>query len=159
MNGAGGSGGAGAGGTTGDGGAGGTGSNNGTSITCFPDADDDGYPSALEPMVFYGTCGEGYIEERVDSERDCNDEAGEVRPNQERFFDVPSSPTGWDYNCDGVDEREYEVTIPFSCSPDCSGRWWSSTQAPDCGETGDLVSCFLLDSCQTNSQVMRQPCH
>ena len=103
----------------------------------YIDKDKDGYGDAGKPTA---ACDAppGYSTNKMD----CNDENGEVRPGQSKFFDKPIPGTaGFDYNCDGKQEQRY--TQKAKCKKqgkNCVGSGWGLF-VPACGATGVWLDC------------------
>ncbi len=108
----------------------------------------------------------------VTNERDCYDLDPQVRPNQNNFFNSPNSRAGslrFDYNCDGLPERQYDQVRSCSTtgcnlrlclspsSPRCCGAGLSGRDVtgylgsvPNCGLPFDMYRCAsgAVSSCQ-----------
>jgi hypothetical protein len=101
-----------------------------------------GAPPCIKPC----DCdGDGFKSAAADCNHDggdCNDHDPAVYPGQTMFFKTPSS-TGWDYNCDSVDE--FEVTTVLVCPNGALGcdnttlGWHASV--PACGQSGMSGTC------------------
>jgi hypothetical protein len=78
-------------------------------------------------------------------EDDCNDAHRDVYAGQTRFFGmgIDGPTTGFDYDCDGMEERQYppESDRMCFCTPDgaCEGTAWIDD--PPCGATAMLFDC------------------
>jgi hypothetical protein len=105
----------------GRGGAGGAGA--GGTLGC--DADHDG---ALSKAA---ACGGD----------DCDDGDSSARPGQEGYFTSASATVGFDYDCDGHGEPQFQA-IDCATQPlvDCAGEGFSGTP-PACGEEGPWIEC------------------
>jgi hypothetical protein len=135
----GGAGGLGAGGLgTGGAGAGGAGGQGGASPAC--DLDGDGHDALA--------CAGG---------TDCDDTDSAVNPSQTSYFDTPSPNVGFDYNCNGTEEPEFE-------SVNCDGLFCENKQnvflkSPvPCGETGPFGDCNSTLCQESNVTMMVQGC-
>ncbi|MFM9950346.1 MAG: MopE-related protein [Saprospiraceae bacterium] len=60
-------------------------------VTCYADADGDGYGDPGSPQVFQGTCGVGYVQ----NNQDCDDDDDDTYPCADEFCD------GKDNDCNG----------------------------------------------------------
>jgi len=154
----------GGGGASGSGGSGGSSGCAGTEITCFPDGDGDGWPSASGATIACDTCPANLIPAR--SNVDCDDGNPDVFPGNEMFY-FDCRPCGmqccvgneqFDYNCDGVSEPEFPVAT--TClEPGCTGSGFLG-QIPDCGVPGDFHRCRIvaMGLCEYSNFTSRQPC-
>jgi hypothetical protein len=118
------------------------------------DGDEDGYASNV-----IGSCG-----------LDCNDMDADVSPDHTDFETVrqmdmlPGTPDNFDWNCDGIEERQYPTGVP-----DCDGtgvgtctmgEGWLGT-VPGCGMTGTWARCTgpgdgcTLSTIETRTQGCR----
>ncbi len=92
---------------------------------------------------------------------DCDDNANDVFPGA-TYFHANSRPNGsWDYNCDGIQERE--VTALGGCQGvACTypGPSWLGPAVPACGQPGPmLLSCqFNLFTCNYSQATSWQLC-
>jgi hypothetical protein len=114
------------------------------------DNDKDGEsPSSL------GSCG-----------TDCDDNNPNVFSKQTAFFTTgyttSSGLKSFDYNCDGVDEKQYPALtvcsdVGGSCVESVSG--WAST-IPACGQLAKRAKCIPLFGCArgTAETATAQPC-
>jgi hypothetical protein len=104
----------------------------------YRDADADRFG---DPGTETVGCAEatGYVKDGTD----CNDQDGDVRPDQRKFFTViAENGKGYDYNCDGREEREVDGAVDCAAAaPGCkpSSGWKGSV--PACGQPGVLVKC------------------
>lgn len=113
------------------------------------DADGDGEsPSALGP------CG-----------TDCNDNNPSVSTKQTAFFTTayttPGGLRSFDYNCDGVEEKQYpRLTVCDTSSGSCvETSGWAST-VPACGQLAKRAICIKAFGCArgTAENATAQPC-
>ena len=82
-------------------------------------------------------------------ERDCGDEDPMANPDQTGWFTTRHAgtypyPATYDWNCDGVEEREYGATINCFVDPGeiCpTGEGWQGSEPPFCGTTGRWIRC------------------
>ncbi|WP_437730894.1 hypothetical protein [Sorangium sp. So ce1335] len=126
-------GGGGAAGTGGDGGAASSsasasstasGSGGGGPVDC--DVDRDGYRSVA-----------------CDGGNDCNDEHPDVHPNQpSTFYGTPISPGGgFDYDCSGTDEREFQAVQCSNVLPLCAAKTNVFQVDVPCGGRASFGNC------------------
>ncbi len=114
----------------------------GLAITTYHrDLDGDGYG---DPAMSMDGCEppDGWVA----NAEDCDDRDGDVRPDQEMFFEEASVGGIFDYNCDGTEETDYPVK-DCTCSDGCafSGRSYASGQTLECGELATQIwSCINL---------------
>jgi hypothetical protein len=87
------------------------------------------------------------------TEPDCADDSGDARPGQTQFFTAPLAAGGFDYSCDGKEERQYPS--PAECSGKCSGGGWQSS-VPGCGQSAPWAECvFGKTGCVAQPQGTR----
>jgi hypothetical protein len=129
-----------------------------TKAAYFLDDDGDGYGNPAQPQE---AClpPEGYVA----NDLDCDDTNPDVWPGQSAFFEVTTPGWGFDYNCDGVAQKEYPSLV--SCISEgmiCEGHGWAET-IPDCGEPGDFVGCTkppgVGPECIEEPSTKIQGCH
>ncbi|MEZ4265968.1 MAG: putative metal-binding motif-containing protein [Myxococcota bacterium] len=76
---------------------------------------------------------------------DCDDNDGDVFPSQAKYFGVPRMNPGFqpafDYNCDGIETKQYE-TKGSSVLLSCKLGWADSI--PECGEKGTYVTACTI---------------
>jgi hypothetical protein len=86
---------------------------------------------------------------------DCCDDERLAFPGQDEWFSVPfyCPDESWDYNCDGIEELEYEATstMPIYCSSYssrsvCEGTSGWYDEVPECGSVGRFVNCYWVTS-------------
>jgi hypothetical protein len=102
------------------------------------------------------TCGMGYTNRKPDvtANQDCRENNASVNPGQASYFTsgycktlicLPSSTLSYDYNCNGVEEKQYGVsssTCPGAKSAfACAARTGFVTTAPACGASGTFRQC------------------
>ncbi len=128
----------------------------------YLDEDGDGYGNALV-VVCAATAPPGY----ADNPDDCCDADFRVNPAQTSFFTVGYSCGGtpllrFDYNCDGVNERQY--TVAGSCTPSGSTcdyvPGWTASAVPACGASAAfLTNCrAMMGSCNEMTGPRIQGC-
>lgn len=161
----------------------------GTGESCtvfFLDGDGDGYPasSALDVVACSGSpppdlWGHKYM----DSSKvplDCDDNDPDVHPGQTRFFTVPRADGSFDYDCDGIERKQYGsaafrfCTVCWRPLNQCSvglglgsapcdqipAAFAGSVFAPECGKSGTLVRCRSTAACTSEklTEVAIQGC-
>lgn len=74
---------------------------------------------------------------------DCNDANPSVYPGQLSFFDHADPVVGFDYNCDGAEEREHDAAVDCKAAQGiCGGDGWAAyVVIPGCGEEASFVAC------------------
>jgi hypothetical protein len=117
------------------------------------DADHDGYTSLSTP----GCTG-----------NDCDDDDSNVHPGQTAFFTVERASGGFDYDCDGVEERAWSEALDCSLLGGsvlngCEGQGFSGS-VPACGTSGSWIECAPtlppLSVCQAGDDGTKlQACH
>ena len=118
---------------------------------CTPwwvDQDGDGYAGTLICLCEAPANAEDYPE-------DCCDADPNAHPDQNKYFSEPINWCGgYDYNCDGSDESQYNS----SCvEPPCSAGWFQPT--PECGSTGNwCLNCSGCGSCIGQTIQQKQKC-
>lgn len=116
---------------------------------CFEDLDNDTFVSMLRVTSTDGDCGDPG-EGLAGGPTDCCDTDEDAYPGQTAFFAPRNDCGGWDYNCDGTEEYQYD-SVYVGCTgcsggvctgapADCMDRGWSF-RVPDCNESGSLSSC------------------
>lgn len=86
-------------------------------------------------MLIFSGCG---MDENIDrdgdgwtNDMDCGPDNALINPAQEEFFTEPVEGIlnhfPFDYNCDGIEETEFNVTGPHG---------WEQSTIPACGEIG-----------------------
>lgn len=131
--------------------------------TWYADCDEDSYaPTAAQSMM---SCEEpravpvacriaGGWTTRAPSGRastDCSANVAAANPGQTSFFSTGyGSDDDFDYDCNGVDQREF-ATRPAIIAPcvlsrtACTGTtYWDELRAPACGSTATRSSCALV---------------
>lgn len=121
-----------------------------TPETWYRDADGDGYGNAASSTVAC-TQPSGYLRNATD----CDDADAKVRPSQTQYFFEARDGGGFDYNCNGVEEKTLTNTIFNSAydgtlatlpvvgctatKPNGVSGWYPS--APGCGQYGNFQKC------------------
>ncbi len=159
----------------------------------WPDCDSDGYassaavdvrtlcemPSDVATDCVGAPSGASWTTTVPQSDtNDCNDEDGNVHPNQKHCFetshDLSLGELGFDYDCNGKVFKCNKVpkiqSGPLTCTIgivagaiDCRnvGSTGWETSVPACGETGNWVSCVVFDgpgTCGVRSIPTTQIC-
>jgi hypothetical protein len=75
-------------------------------ILCYADADGDGYRSATSQKSFVGaTCPAKWLP--ASATIDCDDASADAYPGQSKYFTMPATGGGFDYDCSGTVEMRY----------------------------------------------------
>jgi hypothetical protein len=100
---------------------------------------------------------DGHLAETCEGGDDCDDLDADVFTGQEGYFTAPRKQDGYDYNCDGDDEHQFdEITcLPVSC--DTSAEGFVGT-VPDCGDPGTWGSCSNDALCSQPTGSKTQGC-
>lgn len=106
----------------------------GTCTNTLVDGDKDGQsPSTL------GACG-----------KDCDDADEKSFAGQTKFFTTPAKRGGFDYDCDGVETKQFDTFVKCNladCSLGAEGWFFAGGATPPCGATGDWITeCFVNGS-------------
>lgn len=118
----------------------------GTCLTCYPDADRDGYYSASgSQSCGLPSCPSGYSETPGN---DCYDENANARPGQTAYFSSQRGDGSFDYNCDGQEEKNQNyncltslaVTACTSTRPSGTAGYVGSV--PVCGGSDTFRRCY-----------------
>jgi hypothetical protein len=127
---------------TGTGGSGGTGGTASTGTGGSGDCTDED--------------NDGEISVACDGGTDCDDTDNQVHPGQTEYYGTPHPNVGFDYNCSGMPEPEFEA---ISCSGlACEAKTNVFLQDVACGATGSFGDCGLLCDI-TNLTVKLRECH
>jgi len=91
---------------------------------------------------------------------DCDDAEPNAFPGQSIFFDLPRASGGFDYDCNGSEEK-FDTEAGGTCQTDwwtCTGTGWDQG-VPACGELGNWHRCEDSGGCnETESMTIRMPC-
>ncbi|HEX6766516.1 MAG TPA: hypothetical protein VF103_13580 [Polyangiaceae bacterium] len=116
----------------------------GAPVDC--DRDDDNFQGAG------ATCGA----------TDCDDGDSDAHPGQQGFFVDPRASGGYDYDCNGRSERQFETGLDCGllAVASCSGEGFAGSP-PVCGAQGAWIRCVLTVPplallCTSESQGMRR---
>lgn len=108
-----------------------------------------------------GTCckdndGDGVSE----CQGDCDDNDRQVSPRQDAYFASPRKKGGFDYNCNGKEEKRFSAQAT-SCTRHggtCQGEGWQGS-VPDCGKDGTWQTCSRSGrDCNSSTATSRQRC-
>ena len=141
----------------------------------YIDCDGDGFASdttGSRPECDMPTDGCGWTTTRpIDpSTTDCNDGNAQVRPDQNGWFTsgITGDPTNYDYDCDGVERRQYSplapgvIIIQCGISPfggSCFGTSYMTSNV-QCGGTGTLSYCAeVRGMCDRVTRTQRVGCN
>jgi hypothetical protein len=109
-----------------------------------------------------GACDLDFDKDGFHESIDCDDRNADKFPGQTRFFTTNRAFTPFDYNCDGVAEKQYPAVgscrgSTFSCSQFTQG--WAST-VPACGQTGTFIANCLprFNDCVAFETEVTQAC-
>jgi len=142
----------------------------GVTITCYLDEDDDGY-GLMSDAVEACACPSGRVS-RSDA-FDCHDGNEDAHPGQLSYFQgvVPPTCSGvcfpdWgDFNCDGTEEPRWTNTSDFctwnTITMRCGGSGWVSDVPSSCGSGKDFRSCATNaagDGCESTVEFRFQQC-
>ncbi|HJL20014.1 MAG TPA: MopE-related protein [Sandaracinaceae bacterium LLY-WYZ-13_1] len=148
--------------------------------TWYVDCDGDGYasdttgaggPSCDPPSSPPAGCGGGgswtSLRPIASSSTDCNDADPDARPDQTAYFKSIAAGGGYDYNCNGMTDYQYSTNAGVDGSASCPevcfmGRCnclgivgWTSSTAPDCGESGTYSDCGRGCTRTTSTRTQR----
>jgi hypothetical protein len=75
---------------------------------------------------------------------DCDDADPDAHPTQQAFFDNQRVSGGYDYDCNGQSEPQFERGLDCALLTvgTCSGEGFSGTP-PACGASGRWIRCVL----------------
>jgi YD repeat-containing protein len=108
-------------------------------ITCYVDADHDGYGNPNTGTEMCGSCNAGYVTDHTD----CYDANANAHPGQTIYFPVNRGDGSFDYNCDGAETKDRQTYtnrcygLDFgNCIRACTPAICSTTAAstPACGD-------------------------
>ena len=89
---------------------------------------------------------------------DCCDVDPNVYPGQDSFFGSLSNCAEYDFNCDGIFERQSLEGFVNCLYPDCEIAGWQGG-APECGLNGDWITCSPgRFRCGVTEEVRTQGC-
>ena len=101
----------------------------------FRDSDGDGFGDPSAPYRGTGAPSSGFVRNKDD----CYDKNSDAYPGQSNFFAKNRGDGSFDYDCNGVSQRE--LTISGSCDGGRANAGWDG-RVPQPGETGAwLVDC------------------
>jgi len=103
---------------------------------------------------------------------DCYDFNVDAKPGQTGWFTVQRGDGSFDYDCNGLDEKQYTGNMTWACPDIDSNLCEITTQGfdggePDCGDTGDWATdcTFYINGpcgwfcCDTTTTSLTQSCH
>lgn len=142
---------------------------------CYPDVDDDGYPSlaaAFDSALLVRSTdllctgsGESNWKDGDTFNGDCCDNDDRAFPGQTMYFTSANACGNYDYNCDLFPSSQWTATTTLgACSwPDnCGTAAGGDTTAPACGATGTWLSsctgCGATSCCYQSMVAAKQPC-
>ena len=103
-------------------------------LTWYKDSDEDGYGDPKQRAWSIWQLN-GYVE----NDNDCYDGNKDAKPGQTSFFDKDRGDGFFDYDCNGVAEKEQTAT--GSCSNGTANQGWEGG-VPEPGRSGTwLVDC------------------
>ena len=129
----------------------------------YPDNDGDGYGSNSEPAQCLCAADGAY---NTADHSDCYDFDTNVRPGQTSYFTAAHGGGGFDYNCDGTEQKQdtaiggCHVEISWSSVCDESPAGWSGS-APSCGNNGNWIwDCYFEwdFSCEEDTYTQTMAC-
>ncbi len=112
-------------------------------ITCYRDADGDGYGVNASTLTKQCSCSTGWSTKNTD----CYDSNANARPNQTGYFTTNRGDGSYDYNCDGVAEKNYpKNTFGSAATATCFASPPSGTvnftNDTACGSYGTFRLCY-----------------
>lgn len=144
------------------------------------DRDKDGYPASSEHDVVGCSdmppadfLGHKYVDSKG-ALLDCDDSDPDVHPEQTKYFSVARANGSFDYDCDGIETKQFGVgallrqctVCPVgeycviglglsdnACSQVVAAAYENPTLPPDCGKPGKLVRCEPVGICQGANRV------
>ena len=101
----------------------------------YKDSDGDGFGDLNNKYIGEGEPDSGYVK----NNKDCYDSNADAKPGQTNFFGVHRGDDSFDYDCNGVSQREH--TQKGECSDGTADQGWEG-DIPSPGQTGNwLVDC------------------
>ena len=147
----------------------------GVETAYYADCDGDGYPllgvtarrGCAPPSTPPSTCrsgGEWTTQVPQAGHSDCDDSNRAVSPAVTTFSSAPRTGSNFDYNCDGINQRQDERSSSGSCRRDrrsgiahfCSDAGWVG-EIPACGAIRAYHTCDSF-SCAMNTVIRTQQC-
>lgn len=128
-------------------------------VTCYPDADQDGFTSGT--VVVCAPCNGTTQKTAPSAQSDCCDSDNRAYPGETAYYTVPDNCGSWDYNCDGT-----TTVVPATYQTDCYGSGvcthpTASTPASMCGyDIPTLCTCSALAplTAQNVGPMLPPPC-
>jgi hypothetical protein len=129
-------------------------------LTCYTDADGDGYGAGTASTQCCGSaCGSGCTGYSATSS-DCCDSDSRVNPGAGWYTTGDAGcGKGWDFNCNGTVEKQFPTAYGSTCTcsagacPSTQANKWSGTTVPACGATGTLCQGYSECSVGADCQV------
>jgi hypothetical protein len=126
-------------------------------ITCYVDADHDGYGNPNTGTEMCGSCNAGYVTDHTD----CYDANANAHPGQTGWFTVNRGDGSFDYNCDNAETKKHQTYTnrciglsEGSCiHADCIATTCSTTlsSTPACGDGYTVYLTEDEGNCETCS--------
>lgn len=134
-----------------------------TPVSCYLDSDHDGF-GGTQTDKFCGSCPSGWISKGDD----CDDTDPQVHPGQSQYFLEERKSGGWDYDCNGTPDHEFQVSqIGTGCNPCpgceqiygpamvyCGGQWTETT----CLAADSVSVCQSTFACASDSVPKQMRC-
>lgn len=117
-------------------------------LSMYADGDDDGYAGG-PPLA--GCIGDAVLTAwGVLEPLDCDDTDVDAHPDQTSYFTSPRNGGGWDYDCNGADDKR-SVTDANGCSENVDAGSCAVTgttsRSGDCGAQVDADDCPAAPAC------------
>lgn len=74
-------------------------------ISCYPDSDGDGFAGPGAVIMATGACPARSVDHADPA--DCDDISSDVHPGQTRFYGSARPHGGFDYDCNGNEEKRF----------------------------------------------------
>ncbi|MFO0681979.1 MAG: putative metal-binding motif-containing protein [Sandaracinus sp.] len=114
---------------------------------CYQDTDHDTYGGPMVPSTILTCTGTGIVARAGD----CCDHDSRARPGATMFYSVASDCGGYDFDCDGMETRQYGCDycdIGAGCTEQAPGPAFlcfpPTTVPPACGQWGQRIDgCYI----------------
>jgi len=120
-------------------------------MTCWEDADEDGFAPAVEVAITTAACAcpTGFTDrEPTAGEFDCFDGDARMYPGQTEYFNRPSgAAVPFDFNCDGVAEERWTGDGACGADPDSCTTTDGWNVSPGCGGASIYFGCAEPGMC------------